>query len=407
MLTGLDRVCRDGLLLPKKARIGLLCNANTVTSGWIPTAEALTNIPGVRLERIFSPQHGFAAEKQDNMIASADGVHPRLGTPIVSLYGDRREPLPEWFDGLDALVIDVQVIGTRVYTFIVTALLAIRVAAARGLPAIVLDRPNPVGSAVEGPVLEDAFRSFIGIVDVPLRHSLTAGELCLYGAWRLGALHEAEAVNAANAARAQAPQEGPVRVVLLEGWRRGLYYDETGLPWTMPSPNMPTVETAAVYPGQVILEGTTLSEGRGTTRPFELFGAPYVDPAAVRAALPQGALDGAILREVAFEPTFHKHAHELVRGFQIHVFDRRAFRPVLFTTALIRTVRELYPEGFAWREPPYEYEWDRMPVDLIYGNARVREAIDSLVPAEEIVRSWDPAIAAFRERMRPLRLYDE
>jgi uncharacterized protein YbbC (DUF1343 family) len=407
VLTGLDRVVRNGLALPGKGRIGLLCNATTVASDWTPAPEAIARVPGVRLERIFSPQHGFASEKQDNMIASADGAHSGLGAPIVSLYGERREPLPEAFDGLDALIIDLQDVGTRVYTFLVTALLAMRVAAARGVPVIVLDRPNPIGGTIEGPVLEDGLRSFVGIVDVPLRHGLTAAEFCLYGAWRLGLLSEADAARAAESARASKPQNGPVRVIALQGWRRSLYYDETGLPWTMPSPNMPSLETAAVYPGQVVLEATNLSEGRGTTRPFELFGAPYLDPSAVRAALAPGALDGAVLREVGFEPTFHKHAGSLVRGFQVHVLDRRRFRPVFFTTALLRAVREVHPQAFAWREPPYEYEWDRVPADLVYGTSRVREAIDALAPAEKLARSWEPETAAFRERVRRLWLYDE
>jgi len=427
MLTGLDRVLRDGLVLPGEGRIGVLCNATTVASDWTPTADALAHLRDVRLERIFSPQHGFAAEKQDNMIASADGVHARLGVPIVSLYGERREPAPGAFDGLDALVIDIQDVGTRVYTFLVTALHILRAAKAHGTPVVVLDRPNPIGGAVEGPVLEDAFRSFVGIVDVPLRHGLTAAEYCLYGAMRLGLLDETEAALTAARTRAGVEDEEWLRIVPLEGWKRTYYADDASLPWMMPSPNMPTLDTAIVYPGQVVLEATNLSEGRGTTRPFELFGAPYLDPAKIAGALARGgaphaagaavagaggtaagsgALAGALLREVAYEPTFHKFAGALVRGFQLHVLDRELFRPVYFTTALLRAVRDAHPAEFTWREPPYEYEWTRMPADLVYGNAAVREALDAGATAEEIARGWDAGVAAYAERVRPLWLYE-
>jgi uncharacterized protein YbbC (DUF1343 family) len=391
-ILGIDRARRDGLALPGGGRAGLLCNATTVASDWTPSAEALARVPGVRLERIFSPQHGFAAEKQDNMVESADGVHPGLGVPIVSLYGARRDPDPASLDGLDVLIVDLQDVGTRVYTFLVSALLLLRAAAARGLPAIVLDRPNPIGGAIEGPILLDEFRSFVGAVDVPLRHGLTAGEFCRYGAARLGL-----------------PAGDWLRVIALEGWRRPLFHDETGLPWTLPSPNLPGLESAIVYPGQVMLEGTDLSEGRGTTRPFELFGAPGLDPAAVRDALRDDAdrLAGAHLREVAFEPMFQKHAGRLCRGFQLHVLDRRVFRAVAATVALLVALRRARSDSFAWRRPPYEYETERLPIDLICGTDAVRRAIDAGAPASEIVAAWDAGLAEFRERARPWLLYPE
>jgi uncharacterized protein YbbC (DUF1343 family) len=383
---GIDRALRDGLVLPGRGRAGVLCNATTVTAEWVPTAEALARVPGLHLERIFSPQHGFAAEKQDNMIESADGVHPRLGVPIVSLYGARREPAPAALDGLDALVIDVPDVGTRVYTFLVTALLVLRECIARGLPVIVLDRPNPIGGAIEGPVLDPAFGSFVGLADVPLRHGLTAAEFCAYGAAPLGL----------------AADNDGLRVIAMENWRRDAYYDDTGLPWTMPSPNLPTLETAIVYPGQVMLEGTNISEGRGTTRPFEVFGAPFVDPPRLEAALRDDAdlLAGARLREVAFEPTFQKHAGQLSRGFQIHVTDRARFRPIAATIAILCALRRVHGDAFTWREPPYEYETERMPIDLICGTDRVRLAIDAGRSAREIVGAWDGELAAFRERAR-------
>jgi uncharacterized protein YbbC (DUF1343 family) len=388
-ILGIDWLLHEGVVLP--GRVGALCNATSVSSGWLPTAEALARVPGLRLARIFSPQHGFAAEKQDNMIESGDGVHPGLGVPIVSLYGARRDPEPAWLEGLDTLIVDLQDCGTRVYTFLVTAVLLLRAAAQRGLPVVVLDRPNPIGGAVEGPVLEEAFRSFVGIVDVPLRHGLTPGEFCRYAAWR----------------SAPAVAEHPPHVVLLENWSRSLYHDEAGLPWTMPSPNLPTLETAVVYPGQVLLEGTNLSEGRGTTRPFEIFGAPYFDPARVLAELrgEEHLLDGARLREVAFEPTHNKYAGRLCRGFQLHVADRREFRPVAATVAVLAAARRAHPDAFAWREPPYEYEHHRLPIDLICGTDRVRRAIDAGEPATAIVRGWEDEARSFRDRVRPFLLY--
>jgi uncharacterized protein YbbC (DUF1343 family) len=393
IVLGIDRALRDGLVLPGRGRAGVLCNATTITSDWVPTAEALARVPGLRLERVFSPQHGFAAEKQDNMVQSVDGVHPRLGVPIVSLYGARREPDPAALEGLDVLIIDLPDVGTRVYTFLVTALIVLRACAARGLPAIVLDRPNPIGGAIEGPVLEDAYCSFVGMVDVPLRHGLTAGEFCAYGCSRLGL---------------PAGTDG-LRVVAMENWRRSRYHDESGLPWIMPSPNMPALDTAIVYPGQVMLEGTNLSEGRGTTRPFEIFGAPFIDPPRVQEALRDESelLAGTHLREVAFEPVFQKHAGRLVRGFQIHVTDRRRYRPVAATTAILCAIRRTHGESLAWREPPYEYEPERMPIDLIGGTDRVRVAIDAGVPAREIVESWGDELAAFRERVRPWAIYSD
>jgi uncharacterized protein YbbC (DUF1343 family) len=422
ILTGIDRVVRDGVRLPGKGRAGLLCNASSATSSWTPTPEALPAAGGLQLVRIFSPQHGFAAEKQDNMVASRDGVHPRLGIPMVSLYGERREPPPEAFDGLDAVIVDLVDVGTRVYTFLITALLLIRAAAARGVPVVVLDRPNPIGGAAEGPCLEKAFRSFVGLVDVPLRHGLTAGEYCLYGAWRMDVMSREDAVRAADEARRTGGggAERPVSVIALEGWRRSLHHGETGLPWISPSPNMPTPETALVYPGQVLLEGTNLSEGRGTTRPFELFGAPYIEPAAVLAALASAGclekdgsgrgragsvLAGVLLREVAFEPTFHKYAGELVRGFQLHVLDREAYRPVAATTALLWAARRAAGEAFAWREPPYEYEPDRKPIDLLYGTDRIRLRLEGGASPEEIAREWDAEVAAYDQRARDLSIY--
>ncbi|MBM3316483.1 MAG: DUF1343 domain-containing protein [Candidatus Eisenbacteria bacterium] len=422
--TGLDRLVESRPPLPGRGRAALLCNATTISSRGVPTAEAAAGCPGLRLERIFTPQHGFAAEKQDNMIPSSDGVHARLRVPLISLYGEQREPDPAAFDGLDALIIDLQDVGTRVYTFLVTALFTIRGALARGVPVIVLDRPNPIGGAVDGPVLEEGFRSFVGTADTPLRHGLTAAEYLLYGSWRMGLIAEEAARRVAAGARRAAREgpdgagkseprvgEAPLSILPLAGWRRDMYFDATGLLWTMPSPNMPALETAIVYPGQVLLEGTNLSEGRGTTRPFEIFGAPFVDPPDVLSRLGGTAgcspLAGALLREVAFEPMFQKHADRTCRGFHIHVVDRPAYAPVRFTVSLLAAIRRAHGDAFAWREPPYEYEWERMPIDLLCGTDRVRRAIDGGADCAEIAASWEEPLRAYRERVGPLLLYDD
>jgi uncharacterized protein YbbC (DUF1343 family) len=374
--TGLEVAVRDGLHLPGRGRAGLLCNHAVCDSLLRGAPEVVQDLPGIKLVRIFSPQHGFAGEKQDNMVESKDGVHPGTGLPLFSLYGRLREPEPHMLEGLDVLLIDLPDVGTRVYTFLATALLCLRACARAGLPVVVLDRPNPIGGeAVEGHVLRPEFASFVGLVPVPQRHGLTAGEYCRFGAHALGL-------------------DLDLSVVPCEGWRREMLFPATGLPWVMPSPNLPTWEGALVYPGMVMLEGTNLSEGRGTTRPFELWGAPWLEPARIPARLRRGP--GYILREVAFQPTFHKYAGEVVRGFQIHPVDAAKFRPVATAIELLGAVRRAHPGRLAWSDPPYEYEYDRLPIDLIAGTDAVRLAIEG--------ESETSLIAAAREEEEAFRL---
>jgi uncharacterized protein YbbC (DUF1343 family) len=383
--TGLDVVARDGLRLPGRGRAGLLCNNAVCDASLRGAPEIVLGLSGVKLARVFSPQHGFAGEKQDNMVESGDGVHPGTGVPLVSLYGRVREPEPGMLEGLDALLIDLPDVGTRVYTFLATALLCLRACARAGLPVIVLDRPNPIGGdAVEGPVLRPEFASFVGLIPIPQRHGLSAGEYCRFGAQALGL-------------------DLDLSVVPCDGWQRNMLFPATGLPWVMPSPNLPTFEAALVYPGMVMLEGTNLSEGRGTTRPFELWGAPWLDPVRIPAALRRGP--GYLLREVAFQPTFHKYAGDVVRGFQLHPTDAAAFRPVATAVALLAAVRRTHPDRFAWSDPPYEYEYDRLPIDLIAGTDAVRLAVDKGTGAEAIVGSWRAEEEAFRTARRPFLLY--
>ncbi|MFZ2089944.1 MAG: DUF1343 domain-containing protein [Desulfobaccales bacterium] len=369
------------------ARLGLLCHPASVDQGLRPAPELMARrFPG-RLRVLFSPQHGLKGEKQDNMVSSPDFEDPLLGIPVVSLYGPRLDPHQEALQGIDVLLVDLQDVGTRVYTYGATLARVMAAAARAGVKVLVLDRPNPIGGLqVEGNVLRPEWASLVGPYPLPMRHGFTLGELARYYnvTQNLGC---------------------DLEVIPAQGWRRGDYFDATGLPWVMPSPNLPTLEGAMVYPGQVLLEGTNLSEGRGTTRPFEVFGAPFLEPRRLRRELQESPLPGVILREVGFEPTFHKWAGELCHGFQLHVTDPRAFKPYYTTLTLLSVIRRLYPHQFAWRQPPYEYETERLPIDLLTGDAAIREGLDAGRPVSELEGSWQPELQAFLTASREFWLH--
>jgi uncharacterized protein YbbC (DUF1343 family) len=372
---GLERLLADGRL--RGSRVGLVANPASVDRRFLHAADLLAAAEGVTLAALFGPQHGFHADLQDNMIESPHAHDARRRVPVHSLYSETREPTPAMLEGLDVLVIDLQDVGTRVYTFIYTMANCLKAAGLAGLPVVVCDRPNPIGGvAVEGPMLEHGFESFVGLFPIPLRHGLTMGELArLFNAeFGLGA---------------------ELDVVPMNGWHRGMYFDATGLPWVMPSPNMPTLDTAIVYPGAVLFEGTQLSEGRGTTRPFELCGAPWVDAGRLAARLNAHRLPGAWFRPVRFEPTFHKFAGQACQGCQLHVTDRAAFRPVLSSVAWLREFHAESPERFAWRQPPYEYEHEKMPIDILAGSSALRQQVESQEDPRRIAESWEPAVAQF------------
>ena len=385
VILGSERLLASGLL--DGARIGLVSNPASVDRAFRHVVDAVAALPGVTLAALFGPQHGFHADVQDNMVETAHARHPRLGVPIYSLYSGTREPTAAMLDGLDLLVIDLQDVGTRVYTYIYTMANCLRAARRHGVRVIVCDRPNPIGGeAVEGPMLDPAFASFVGQFPIPLRHGMTIGELAR--------LFNAEFGIGAD-----------LEVSRLGGWSRALYQDEAGAPWVIPSPNLPTLDSAVVYPGTVLLEGTMLSEGRGTTRPFELVGAPGIDPAALAGALDALGLPGVRFRPAAFEPTFQKHAGRPCGGCQIHVTDRRAFRPVLTGAAVIAACRQAAPERFAWRRPPYEYEHERMPIDILAGSDALRRAVDAGAAATDLAASWEAALAAFEPVRQRYLLY--
>jgi uncharacterized protein YbbC (DUF1343 family) len=338
---------------------------------------------GVKIGALFGPQHGYQSDVQENMIESPHAEDRRRRIPVYSLYSDTREPTADMLEGLDALVIDLQDVGTRIYTYIYTMANCLTAARRHQVPVIVCDRPNPIGGvAVEGPMLERGFESFVGQYPIPMRHGMTMGELA-----RL--FNEQFGIGA------------KLEVVAMRGWSRDQYFDATGLAWVLPSPNIPTLDTAIVYPGTVLLEGTNISEGRGTTRPFELVGAPWAQADRIAAELNGLDLPGVRFRPAAFEPTYHKHAKTTCGGCQIHVLDRDVFRPVETGVAIIDAFRRAGPDEFQWREPPYEYEYTKPPIDILYGSTGLRDRLEAGDTASEIAADWPAAIDPFlRERQR-------
>jgi uncharacterized protein YbbC (DUF1343 family) len=341
-------------LWPEKlrgARIGALLHPASVSSKLEHSSRILERANGelFRLNALFGPQHGFLGQTQDNMVEWQTYSHPRLGIPIYSLYGEHREPTAEMLRDLDAIVVDVQDVGARYYTFIWTLYLTMRACERNGIAVVVLDRPNPInGLTSEGPTLDPQYASFVGMHPIPVRHARTIGEL-------------------AQQFRDEAFPKTNLHVLPMRGWERAMWFDQTGLPWVMPSPNMPTLETATVYPGMCLLEGTNISEGRGTTRPFEIFGAPFLDAEILCQEMNDAGLPGVYFREMYFQPTFHKFAGELCAGAQLHVADRNQFRPFATGVEVIRRLRKLYPNQFAWKQPPYEYEYRRLPMEVLLG----------------------------------------
>lgn len=356
--------------------VGLVCNPASIDTRFRHVIDRAEQ-GGVRVGAIFGPQHGFRSDLQDNMIESPHGDDPARGVRVYSLYSETRIPTAEMLAGLDALVIDLQDVGTRIYTYIYTMANCLVAAAAHDLPAIVCDRPNPIGGAqVDGPMLVPGFTSFIGQYPIPMRHGMTIGELA-----RL--FNEHFGIGA------------KLEVIAMHGWSRDRYFDATGLPWVLPSPNLPTLDSAVVYPGTVLFEGTNVSEGRGTTKPFELIGAPWVSPEPFCDGLNRRGLPGVYFRPHAFEPTFQKHAKVLCGGGQVHVTDRAAFRAVETGVAMIEAFRDAGPNHFAWREPPYEYEHTKAPIDILYGSPALREGLAQGRTTNDLVRSWPDEVADF------------
>jgi uncharacterized protein YbbC (DUF1343 family) len=385
VLLGSDRLLASDQLAGR--RVGVVCNPASVDRELRHVADRLAVYQGATLAAIFGPQHGFRSDVQDNMIETRHGRDDVRRVPVYSLYSETREPTAEMLRDIDVLVIDLQDVGVRIYTYIYTMANCLKAAKAHGVKVIVCDRPNPIGGVeVEGMTLAPGHESFVGMYPIPMRHGMTIGELARM-------FNEHFGIGA------------DLDVIPMTGWGREMYFDATGLTWILSSPNIPTVDSTLVYPGAVLFEGTNVSEGRGTTRPFELVGAPWVIAERFAEAMNDRALDGVFFRPVLFEPTFQKHAGKGCAGCQIHVRDRGAFRPVEAGVALIEAFRAASPDEFSWKNPPYEYEYDRMPIDCLAGSGELREQIDARVPARDIARSWEPGVAAFRRLRENFLLY--
>jgi len=382
VLPGLERISQAW---PKRLRgcnAGLVAHPASVDTGLAHATGVLGGGGPFRLTAIFGPQHGIRGETQDNMVEWEGFRDKTLGIPVFSLYGKTRKPDASMLGNLDVMVIDLQDVGARYYTFIWTMALIMEACAEQGKAVAVLDRPNPLGGLLtEGPMLDPRFRSFVGLQRLPVRHGMTIGEIALY-------------------LRQLCNPRLELHVIRMKGWRRRMWFDQTGLPWVMPSPNMPTLDTATVYPGMCLLEGTNLSEGRGTTRPFEIFGAPFVDPDLLAGHLNRLRLAGVFFRPLHFLPTFQKHSGRLCGGCQIHVTDKELFRPFRTAAAVIKSIRELYPGHFRWNKPPYEYERRLLPIDILAGSDRFRKEIEAGIPLKEMSSRWRDENSRFDKNTR-------
>lgn len=388
--TGLERLLDDPRAWLGSARVGLVANPTAVNRGLDHAADLLHRSPAVDLRCLFGPEHGLRGSAQE-MAAVADHTDPATGLPVASLYGDTPaslSPTREQLARLDVLLFDVQDVGARYYTYGATLALCMRAAAASGVKIVVLDRPNPIGgAAVEGGGLDEGLENFCGLYPVPQRHGMTLGELARLYNETFGIGCELD-------------------VASCEGWSRSAYYDQCGLPWVMPSPNMPTPDTALVYPGMCLLEGANLSEGRGTTRPFEIFGAPFIDGPRLAEELRRHDLPGVVFRPCVIEPAFHKFRGQRCGALQLHVSDRNSFEPYRTGLAVLVAVRKLWPESFAWRTEPYEFRADVPAIDLLTGRAAVRQAIDRGAALEDVVRAASGGTELYDAGRGKALLYD-
>jgi len=384
---GIERLLDDKIALLKGARVGLVCNQASVNHEFRHAADLFHQHPEINLTTLFGPQHGIRGDVQDNMIETEHATDRTTGLPIYSLYSETREPSEEMLREVDVIVVDLQDVGTRIYTFVYTLANCMQAAKKLNKRVIACDRPNPInGVQLEGVVLDPAFASFVGQFPIATRHGMTFCEL-----GRL--FNEAFGIGS------------ELECVMMEGWSRTLWYDETDSPWVLPSPNMPTLDAATVFPGTVHLEGTQMSEGRGTTKPFELVGAPYIDADRFAQALNGLGLPGVYFRSCVFLPTFQKHGGQACGGVQIHVTNRETFKPAFSGIAVVKTAFDMYGDEFKWKTPPYEYEYDKNPFDVIAGTSKVREAIERGDSLERIKESWQAPLADFAKLRGDFLLY--
>lgn len=384
---GLEKLMRDEGSALRGARVGLICNQSSVDRTLRHAADLFHEHQDIKLTALFGPQHGIRGDVQDNMVETAHAVDRTTGIPIYSLYSETREPTEEMLGNVDALVFDMQDVGCRIYTFVYTLANCMRAAKKFGKRVIACDRPNPInGEMVAGTVLEPEYASFVGQFPLATRHGMTVCELARMFNEHFGIGCELE-------------------TVLMEGWSREQWLDETDAPWVLPSPNMPTLDSATIFPGTVHVEGTQMSEGRGTTRPFELIGAPYIFAEEYAAHLNGLGFPGVYFRGCGFQPTFQKHGGVTCGGVQIHVTNRREFEPVIVGAAIVKVAYDLYTEHFRWKEPPYEYVYDKNPFDVIAGTNKLRAAIERGDSLERIAESWTDELDEFRRVRERFLLY--
>lgn len=386
--TGLDILAKK---LPGKMRgkrIGILCHAPSITGDFVHITDIFYGKKDCRLTAIFGPQHGLYGQTQDNMIEWEGIRHPRFGIPIFSLYGRNRKPSPAMLREIDVLVIDLQDVGARLYTYIWTVKLCIEACSDAGIPVWILDRPNPVGKLpCDGPVLKKEYFTFVGGASIPLCHRMTIGEMAL---WIKEKYYPACDLN----------------IIWMEGWRRDTLFSETGLQWVLPSPNMPTLRTAIVYPGTVLIEGLNLSEGRGTTIPFELFGAPFINSQKLLKNLVSRDLNGCRFREHDFIPTFNKYKDQVCHGIQVHVTDIEKYYPVAVALEIFDAIIETSPpRSLQFKDPPYEYEERLMPFDILSGDSGMRTVLEKRFDLKKEKERWNIEIEEFRKEFSELSAY--
>lgn len=392
VFSGLDRLMSEKAIHQKsKGNVAYLCHSASIDADLRHGLFVMKSIFGERLAKVFSPQHGFVSDVQDNMVESDHYIHPYFQLKIYSLYSETRIPTDEMLEGIDHVFVDLQDVGTRIYTYIYTVTLLMEACARKGIEVVILDRPNPIGGvAIEGNMLNMEFSSFVGRHPLPVRHGLTIGEVA----------EMAKAFWGANC---------PLQIIKMEGWGREMYFEDTGLPWVMPSPNLPTVEAAFTFVGTVLFEGTNISEGRGTTRSLEIVGHPQIEPYSLNEKLRQifkeYEMGGFILRPLAFMPTFQKHQGKACGGFQIHVTDRAVFQPWKLCQVLCREFYHGLGPAFQWKQPPYEYEYNKMPVDLINGSDQLRHWVERSGSFQELLDIEQKGLGEFLEKRKEILLY--
>lgn len=390
VITGLESLLNDFPARLKGKSIGILCHASSVTKNFEHISEIFFKRNDCRLSALFGPQHGIHGQTQDNMIEWQSQKHPKFNIPLYSLYGTNRKPSPEMLEGLDAFLIDLQDVGARLYTYIWTVKLCMEACAEAGIPVWLLDRPNPIGKLpFDGPVLKKEYFTFVGGASIPLCHRMTLGEMALW-------------------IKEKYCQSCNLNVVWMKNWNRNSLFSETGLPWVLPSPNIPTLQTALVYPGNVLIEALNLSEGRGTTLPFELFGAPYINSEKLKKNLKLRQISGCIFRSHDFIPTFHKFHDELCYGFQVHITDISSFKPVATTLEILDAIIETSePDSLKFKMPPYEYEYNLMPFDILSGDTGMRETLISRKNIGIEIERWPHEIEEFKKEFSEISYYQE